>query len=265
MPKAQRPQSFRMLFDEVAQEYDRVRPGYPRALIEDVIALSSLPEQGSILEIGCGTGQATLPFAQRGYTLHCLDIGQNFVGLATRKFQSYPNVQIQHAAFEDWMQQGYLFDLVMSATAFHWIAPDIGYPKAAQVLKNTGSVAIFSNEHPMPHAGFFAEVQLIYQRVVPEWSERHTTSLLDEDIQATAAVIDATRLFEPVVVRTYPWEQSYTAERYLDVLNTYSNHRSLEPEKRTRLFDAIGDLIEKEYGGKVLKEYLAVLYIAKKR
>ncbi len=168
MPK--RPQSFRTLFDEVAQEYDRVRPGYPEALIEDVIVLSGLPKEGSILEIGCGSGQATLPFARRGYRLHCLDIGQHFVNLATRKFQSYPNVQIQHAAFEDWALQGQPFDLVMSATAFHWITPDVGYPKAAQMLKNTGSLAIFSNEHPMPHTGFFAEVQPIYQRVVPEWS-----------------------------------------------------------------------------------------------
>jgi SAM-dependent methyltransferase len=243
MPK--RPQSFRTLFDEVAQEYDRVRPGYPASLIEDVVTISELPEKGRILEIGCGSGQATLPFARRGYTLHCLDIGQNFVDLATRKFQSYGNVQIQHAAFEDWIPQGQPFDLVMSATAFHWIAPDVGYPKAAQVLKNTGSVAIFSNEHPRPHTGFFAEIQSIYQRVVPEMSERYTPSSLDEDIQATAAVIDATRVFEPVVVRTYPWEQRYTAEQYLGVLDTYSNHRSLEPDKRVRLFDAIRDLIEK--------------------
>jgi hypothetical protein len=66
-------------------------------------------------------------------------------------------------------------------------------------------------------------------------------------------------------VRTYPWEQRYTAEQYLGVLDTYSNHRSLEPDKRVRLFDAIRDLIEKKYGGAVVKEYLAVLYIAKKR
>jgi hypothetical protein len=89
--------------------------------------------------------------------------------------------------------------------------------------------------------------------------------LLDEDVQATAAVIDATRVFEPVVVQTYPWTQRYTGEQYVDVLNMYSNDRSLEQEKRTRLFDAIRDLITKEYGGTVVKEHLAVLYLAKKR
>jgi SAM-dependent methyltransferase len=265
MQKANINISRRTIFDQAAPEYDEVRPGYPAALIEDVLAISAIPNGGRILEIGCGTGQATLPFAQRGYAVTCLDIGKQLAALAARKFAPYPNVQVYNIAFEDWEPQEQVFDLVMLATAFHWIPREVGYPKAAKVLKDTGSIAIFSNEHPAQHTGFFADVQTIYRQAVPEWSDPRTEPPIEASIQSTAAYIDNTELFEPVVVRTYPWTKDYMAADYLKLLTTYSDHRNLEAGKRSRLFKGIGDMIEETYGGTVTKEYLAVLYIAKKR
>ena len=66
MPTDPRPTHFRTSFDQVAEEYDAERPGYPPALIDDIVALAALPSPARILEIGCGTGQATQPFAERG-------------------------------------------------------------------------------------------------------------------------------------------------------------------------------------------------------
>lgn len=62
--------SFRTIFDQAALDYDEVRPGYPEELIEDVISISAIPKDGRILEIGCGTGQATIPFAKCGYSIN---------------------------------------------------------------------------------------------------------------------------------------------------------------------------------------------------
>ena len=62
--------SLRTIFDQAALDYDEVRPGYPEELIEDVISISAIPKDGRILEIGCGTGQATIPFAKRGYSIN---------------------------------------------------------------------------------------------------------------------------------------------------------------------------------------------------
>jgi ubiquinone/menaquinone biosynthesis C-methylase UbiE len=55
----------RTIFDEAASLYDEVRPGYPEDLFDDVISLSGIPAGGRILEIGCGTGQVTVPVAKR--------------------------------------------------------------------------------------------------------------------------------------------------------------------------------------------------------
>lgn len=69
-------------FDTAARLYDEVRPGYPEDLVRDVVSLSGIPQGGRILEIGCGTGQATEAFAARGYRMVCLDIGVNMAAIA---------------------------------------------------------------------------------------------------------------------------------------------------------------------------------------
>ncbi len=264
LPADQRPLTLRMIFDQVVDDYDAVRPGYPSALIDDIITISTLPANGSVLEIGCGTGQATIPFAQRGYQITGVELGPTLAARAIAKCQSYPNVMIHVTSFEDWPAQPEAFDLVMSATAFHWIPPEIGYPKAARILKPTGALTIFSNEHPTPYTDFFAEVQPIYQRVVPEWSHIQTSPSIETRIAATVATVNETGLFAPVIVKTYPWSQTYSTHEYLRLLNTYSDHRNLAPQQRTQLFQEIGDVLERKYGGTITKPYLTVLYLAKK-
>lgn len=251
-------------FDEVAADYDAVRPGYPVDLIEDIVALSALPPGASILEVGCGTGQATMPFARRGDRVTCLDIGAELLAIARRKFARYPNVTFHQIAFEAFPAAPESFDLVMSATAFHWIAPESGYRKAAAVLKRGGSLAIFANEHRPMASDFAEDLHRIEEAIVPSWPDPRTPPHLETVIAETAASIDATRLFAPVIVRTYAWNQAYPTATYLRLLNTYSNYRSLDATTRARLFEAIGDLIERKHGGAITKSYLAVLYLARR-
>src|SRR5919199_3659463 len=116
----------RTSFDEVALLYDQVRPGYPERLFDDVVALSGIPPQGRILEIGCGTGQATLPFARRGYQIQCVELGASMAAVARQNLMDYPAVDFWVGAFESWPVESAAFDLAIAATAFHWIDPAIG-------------------------------------------------------------------------------------------------------------------------------------------
>jgi SAM-dependent methyltransferase len=254
----------RLTFNQAALDYEAVRPTYPDELIEDILKVSAMPENGRILEIGCGTGQASLPFARRGHPMTCLDIGPELLSLAAQKCQAYPQVRFVCTAFEDWQPGEDKFDLLLSATAFHWIPPQIGYPKAASLLKNTGYIALFWNYHPRPYTGFFVEVQDIYRQVVPEWGDPNSGPSLEEDIRLTETEIDQTGLFEPVLVKRYPWKKDYPTEVYLRLLNTHSDHRMLEESQKRGLFSEIGALINERYGGKITRLYLTVLYIASK-
>lgn len=257
-------ESLRSTFNSAAEEYDAIRPGYPPALIEDVLALAATPKGGRALEIGCGTGQATLPFAQRGLQILCLDIGPDLLAIAAKKLQNYPQVRFKLKSFEQWPAQVGKFDLIYSATAFHWVPREIGYPKAALALKPGGALAVFANLHPHPYTGFPLEVQDIYARLFPNWQDPANQPSTEEEIAEQEAYIRATGLFSSVTVRTYAWSQTYSTADHLRLLSTYSDHINLEPDSRARLYEALAERIEQRYHGRVERPYLSVLYLAKK-
>jgi SAM-dependent methyltransferase len=160
----------RATFDEAALLYDEVRPGHPEELFDDVASLSGITAGGRILEIECGTGQATVPFARRGYRVLCVELGEDLASVARRNLEAYPQAEVYVGPFEEWRLQEAAFDLVVSATAFHWLDPEAAYPKVADALRPRGSLALFWNEHVHTDAdrGFYVEAQRIYEREAPE-------------------------------------------------------------------------------------------------
>lgn len=228
-------------------------------------ALSGIPRGGRILEIGCGTGQATLPLARRGFSMVCIDLGADLAAVARRNLATFPGVEIVNADFESWEVEEGVFDLATSATALHWIDELIRYRKIARLLKHGGAVAPFWNGpvHTEKDRGFFEEVQEVYERVVPKRAKGYKRLPRPEDVPAKDAErIEATGLYGPVTVRKYPFEAEYDSESDIRLLNTYSDHRSLAPDLRERLFGGIAELIRTRYGGRITKGYLAMLYIA---
>ena len=255
----------RTTFDQDASLYERVRPGYPNALFEDIIKFSEISEDGRILEIGCGTAQATLPFAERGYTIHCIELGANLAAIAKRKLSAYPKVQVSVGNFEEYPLGEKTFDLVISATAFHWIDPEVGYRKAAGVLKSDGALALFWSKavQTQVSADYTQSVQNVYERVVPEMAKRFPGLVHPDAVPTpTKDEIDRSRLFGEVTVFRYRWETEYAARAFVKLLSTYPDHMVLEKEIRAELFDGIENLIETDFGGRIVKEYLSILYLA---
>lgn len=253
----------RTAFNDVAEIYDEIRPGYPEQLIEDVLALSAIPPEGHILEIGCGTGKATIPFARRGYRMLCLELSKNMARLAADLCQPYPGVAVKNISFEEWPLQEKAFDLVICAEAFHWISPDIKFVKAADSLKSRGSIALFWHGHHSGTSNFFQEAEDLYRKKVPELAEmRKKTS---EELQReTIDEIEGSHVFSDVVVRRYPWREVYSAERYVKLVSTYSPIQRLEEDARQSVLNDIRDLIG-SHGGMVESEYISRLYVARVR
>ena len=255
----------RTTFNQDASLYEKARPDYPAALFKDIIAFSKISDNGSILEIGCGTAQATLPFAERGYFIHCVELGANLAAVAKQNLSDYPKVQVSVGNFEEYPLEENSFDLVISGTAFHWIDPDIGYRKAAKVLKEDGTLALFWNKpvQTQVSAEIVQSIQTVYERVVPEMAERFP-GLVHPDVISTPVKdeIGRSQLFGEVTVLKYSWEAEYAAKAYVELLNTYSDHLALEKEIRAELFNGIENLIESKFGGRIVKEHLAILYLA---
>jgi SAM-dependent methyltransferase len=256
-----RDRSLRTAFDEVARQYDQARPGYPEALIEDTITLSGIPPGGRILEIGCGPGKATLPFARRGYSMLCLELGPALAALAAEHCRPYPAVEIQAIAFEDWPLQPRAFDLALSAEAFHWIPSEIGYVKAADALRENGALALCWNGHLGGDEDFLQQVESLYGDVAPSLapSAREAPEVLE---QRTLADFQAAGRFGDVVVRRYPWTVTYSASQYVGLLRTYSPIQALPEGARRELLTGIRALIE-ERGGSMESRYSSVLYVGR--
>ncbi|GAA1014231.1 methyltransferase type 11 [Acrocarpospora pleiomorpha] len=252
---AQDRTTLRHTFNTDAELYDRVRPGYPAELFD------RLPT-GRVLEIGCGTGQATEPLARQGRPIVAIELGEQLADVAKRKLSRFPQVEIITADFETWPLPPEPFDLVLAATSFHWIDPDIRVAKAAQALRPGGTLATIATHHVFGGTtAFFADAQECYLRFDPDTPPGLRLRPAAE-IPTDSAEIDASPDFGPARFHRYEWDQPYTTQAYLDVLTTYSGHIALPPSARAGLLNCIADLIDNKYGGRIVKRYLTELRLA---
>src|SRR5919198_2175367 len=254
----------RTTFEEVPELYERARPLYPAELFDDLAAYAGLTPGSRVLEIGCGTGQATLPLAERGLEVVCVELGAGLAAVARRKLAGFPHVEVVHALFEDWEAEDASFDAAVAFTAFHWVDPEVKYAKPARLLRPGGTLAVAETEHVLVEGGdaFWTEVQADYDAVVP--SDRNRPPPRPEEVGDLRAQIEEAGLFTDVEVRRYLADVTYSAEEYISVLATYSPNRAMEPAKRERLFGRIRRRIEAHPGGRVRKTYLFTLNLARR-
>ena len=261
-------QSPRHSYDEIAQLYDRARPGYPAALFDDIVAYANLIADARILEIGCGTGQATLPLARRGYALDCIELGAELAHVATVNLASFPKVQIVQADFDAVTLESARYQLVVSATAFHWLDPATRFNKVHQLLKTRGALALFWHR-PVVTAASRAVVealQQVYRDIAPELTRRFQPPPHPDQVTTEyAELIPASGLFDDLKTHRHYTATKYSATAYSDLLNTFSDHRALEPTQRQRLIRAIEDVIHSKFSGEITRETVALLYLARRK
>jgi len=234
-------------------------------VFDDLAELAGVGPGCCVLEIGCGTGQATVPLAERGCQIVAVELGAGLATVARRKLARFPLVQVVDAAFEDWPLPPAPFDVVVAATAFHWIDPAVRVAKAADALRPGGALAVISTHHVAGgDQGFFADVQACYERWDPATPPGHRLPTADQ-IPLRSDELDRSGRFGAVVFRRHEWELSYTTAAYLEVLRTYSGHIAMAPDARDGLFDCIADLIERRYRGRINKRYLTELQVAHAR
>jgi SAM-dependent methyltransferase len=246
----------RETFDGVADLYDRARPGYPEATLEDL--LGELPPGSRILEIGCGTGQLTAPIARRGYTITAVELGDDLARVARRNLAPYPNTSVVTANFEIWTPRA-PFDLVVAATSVHWINPVRRAALAAAALRSGGTLAILDTKHVAGGTEqFFIDMQPCYLRYMPGTPPNFRLPTPEAAHQQYADVAGSA-LFELSLDRAYLWDAPYTTTEYIDVLSTYSDHLRLPSERRAGLLACIAALADRDYGGRIVKRYQTTL------
>ena len=133
--------NFGATFDTVAADYDQIRPGYVSDIYSTIFDYIPIGENSRVIEVGSGTGQATEPVLKTGCELTAVEYGVNLSEVLKAKFRDYQNFHVVTARFEDAELEEDAYDLVFSATAFHWVPEEIGYPKLYSILKKGGAFA----------------------------------------------------------------------------------------------------------------------------
>jgi SAM-dependent methyltransferase len=250
-------------FDLEADLYHRMRPRYPEGMLDDLVALTGIEADARLLEIGAGTGIATEAMANRGYEIVALEPGERLAAVARQNLARFGSISIETARFEDWPLPDEPFDLVYSATAFHWIAPDVRFAKSAQALKPGGCLAILEYQHVAGgDDAFFEEAQPCYERFVPgtvPWTPMQQWNG-PPDLDA----MEQSGLFELVGVRQFRDIVTYTTTQYLDLISTYSGTLALDRENRAGLLDCLATRMDRDYAGSVRKAYRYELIVARK-
>jgi SAM-dependent methyltransferase len=251
-------------FDAVAELYERARPSYPAGLFDDLG--SFLGAGASVLEIGCGTGKATVPLAARGFRLTCVELGPRLAQIARRNLEPFRDAEVVVADFDRWEPRG-RFDAAVAFTAFHWLDPRTRYARCAAALRDGGVLAVATTQHVLPAGGddFFRAVQEDYEAVLPDDpATKRGGPGPPEAATGLAAEMEASGRFRHEAQRRHLWDVVYSADEYLAVLATYSGNRALDPEVRQELFERIRRRIEARPGGRVRKTYLALLDVARR-
>ncbi|MPZ94136.1 MAG: methyltransferase domain-containing protein [Propionibacteriales bacterium] len=257
-------ESLRRTFDTAADRYHDARPDYPPDLFDELVRLARLEPGARLLEIGAGTGKATVPMARRGFQIVCLELGTSLAEVAVRNLSGFPDVEVIAASFDDWEPRNRPpFDLVFAATAWHWLDPKTRYARAWEALRPGGRVAFWSASHVFPDGGdpFFHDIQAVYEEigegVPPDATWPRPGELPDQRDE-----IEATGLFTDVQVRHYDWEVRYDAESYVALLRTFSGHLAMAEWKERRLYDAVRTRLAAREDGVLRRHWGAALHVA---
>lgn len=258
----------RLSFGNVAETYERARPSYPEELIEEVIEFA---DADRALEVGAGTGKATRLFAARGVSVHALEPSAEMAAIARRNCARYPEVTIQQIEFERFSPAlGTLYRLVLSAQAWHWIAPEVRFVKARELLEPGGALALFWNRADWREQPLRAAISDAYRRTAPDFRTlvedagpmHPDTELVPELWRYHELDLNRARDFTAVQSRNYAWTSEYTSEQYVELIGTHSDHLALGPERLAALQDAVRAAID-DAGEMICLDYVTLLALGR--
>jgi len=241
-------------FNTVADAYEKIRPGYPDELYQALFAYAPLSQSSRAVEIGIGGGQATPPVLKTGCTLTAVEYGDQLAQLCREKFSDYPRFSVITGKFEDAGLPEDSFDLVYSASAFHWVPEETGYPKVFRILKPGGAFARFAN-HPYQakdDPALFDEIERAYAEYYYPYYHKQPGKISEytEEQAAARATIADKYGFTDTQYMLFHRIRILSAAEYRMLISTYSDHITIENSIRERFFDVIEDAINR-HGGSV--------------
>jgi len=273
------------VFDQVAAEYDRNRPAYPDALVDRACGVAGIASGDPVLEAGCGTGQLTRSLLARGLRVTAVEPGEQLMSLAEQNLAGRGEVQFVNARFEDAELPRAQYRAAFSASAFHWIDPDVSWQKAARLLAPDGTLALiqYCGLDERDTSDDQRALLSAMARIVPElgdvWPAYRDLGSIGAGVEQRRqnvseawswigrydlARADARRLFCDVQLATVPIVVEHTADELTGLLRTLSFYSRLSPDQRHALESEHTEMYER-LGRPFRSSTVAVLITARRR
>lgn len=244
----------RPVFGGVAETYDRIRPTYPSQAIDDLIDFAQVGPGDQVLEVGAGTGKATVALGARGLGVVALEATPEMAEVARHNCGHFANVAVRTGSFEDWEEGAGSFRLLVSAQSWHWMTSDRA-ALAHRALQPGGSLAVLWNTTTWPDRDLRHGLEATYARHAPELTlGGPATDHWPEEMGASGLFTGPRRL-------DYRFEVVYPTAQYTELVGTYSDHLVLGRAALARLLEAVATVVDAN-GGQAQVEYQTRLYLA---
>jgi len=284
VPDGTLQRSYGKVFNQVAAEYDRHRPTYPEQLVDLACLLAGIERGDQVLEIGCGTGQLTHDLLARGLRVTAIEPGAQLAGLAQRRLGGTGELELVDVRFEDARPPHEHFRAVFSASAIHWVDPDVGWQRAADALVPGGTLSLiqyFGLYEPRSgddQQALLSAMTAIAPEIAASWPHyRDLETILAgvrerrENISEVWAWLGgyevareyAAHLFDDAQIAVAPTLMEHTAAEVNALLGTMSFWSRLSPEQSAAM-ESANRALHEQLGRPIRSSIVACLVTARR-
>jgi SAM-dependent methyltransferase/GNAT superfamily N-acetyltransferase len=263
-------------FDEIVLNYDKYRWDYPAELFADAIQYAGSAKGKRAIEIGAGTGKATTPFLDAGYAVTAAEMSAKMTEFLRVKFMGYDKFDVITSTFEDAHLEDESCDIIYAASAFHWVDAEAGCPKVMRLLKCGGAFILFRNnvyrqEDSSLDAAIDAAYEQYYYSHYPRYDRpvaigkmTYDDFLKPEEIHRGFRFNSLEQYgFTDITMKLYNGSRFYSANEYISLMDTMSDHRAMLEKDRAALYTGIKDAIL-NHGGQLEMKFIFQLYMGRK-
>jgi SAM-dependent methyltransferase len=223
-------------FSSIAASYARYRPTYPAALF-DWIATTA-PSRGNAWDCACGSGQATLPLAERFEQVTGTDASAEQL----REAPKNPRITWRVAAAESSGLADHAFDAVTVAQALHWFDLPRFWIEVRRVLAPRGIFVAWSyGLATLDDPATSDQLRHFHDDVVGEYWPKERGHV-DQGYRRIALP------FDPIEPPPIDMSAEWTVDQFLGYLRTWSAVRRYIEVNRADPVENFGARLRRDWG-----------------
>jgi SAM-dependent methyltransferase len=256
----------RHVFGSTAAIYAAARPDYPNRVFDILRDRCMLGPSSRVLEIGAGSGQATMRLAEWGASIVAVEPSDALAEQLRARLRTARRLEIVVAAFEDVDVPPSSFDLVTAATAFHWLDPEVALPKIAAILRPGGWLALWWNVFGDPSLPdpFHDATEPLLRELAASPSAGTGGGPYALELAARSQEL-SDHGFQDVEHETIRWTLDLDATQTRQLYATYSSIARLPNAQKAAILGEIERIADVEFGGRIERHMVTPIYTARRR